>query len=71
MPPPKLLHVVSHFPPLLCPGCLQCVGAGTLTTGPNAGACTSFAVRYDKVLGQEADVGIVNAGGVAGFCLGV
>ncbi|KAL4441880.1 hypothetical protein ABPG77_003796 [Micractinium sp. CCAP 211/92] len=39
-----------------------CVGAGKLTTGPNAGACTSFTVRYDKVLNQEADVGIVNAG---------
>ncbi|KAL4433922.1 hypothetical protein ABPG75_000363 [Micractinium tetrahymenae] len=39
-----------------------CVGAGKLTSGPNAGACTSFTVRYEKVLSQEADVGIVNAG---------
>ncbi|KAL4433916.1 hypothetical protein ABPG75_000357 [Micractinium tetrahymenae] len=39
-----------------------CVAGGKLTSGPNAGACTSFAVRYDKVLSQQADVGIVNAG---------
>ncbi len=41
---------------------LQCVGAGKLASGPNAGACTSFPVRYEKLSGQEADVGIVNAG---------
>lgn len=41
---------------------LQCVAGGKVTTGPNAGACRSFVVKYDIVQGLEADTGIVNAG---------